>query len=168
MLTQINNPHINSAEFFYGTKEFTAKQTKLFGDYYDTHCISDIELYDGIKHLLEELKDDFILSVATNASSIYAIKMLEYLKIKKYFKYIIGANMVQNPKPAPDMLLKTLDKLNIKKQNAIVVGDSHKDSISSKKANLKFILVNWGFTKHQKQTAVSNIEELKKELKEKI
>lgn len=166
MLTQLNNPDINSAEFFYGTSEFTQEQTDLFTEYYDEHCISDIELYDGIEELLEGLSKEYILSVATNASSPFAIKMLKYLDINKYFKYVVGADMVEKPKPSGDMLLHILDKLNIQKQNAILVGDSHKDSRSAIDAKLDFILVNWGFTNHKDNIAVSNVTDLIKEIKE--
>ena len=34
ILEKVNDPTINSAEFFYGTKEFTPLQVKLFEEYY--------------------------------------------------------------------------------------------------------------------------------------
>ena len=33
ILEKVNDPTINSAEFFYGTKEFTEQQTKLLEEY---------------------------------------------------------------------------------------------------------------------------------------
>jgi len=30
ILEKVNEPHLNSADFFYGTKEFTQQQTELF------------------------------------------------------------------------------------------------------------------------------------------
>ena len=164
MLEQLNNPDINSAEFFYGTEEFTPEQTELFTQYYDEHCIKDIELYEGIVSLLENLQKDYVLSVATNASESFAKKMLEFLDISKYFKYIIGADMVAKPKPASDMIIKTLNILNVKKEEAILIGDSHKDLRAAKNANIKSILVNWGFSKENKD-AVNDVNELEKKIK---
>ena len=164
MLTQLNNPDINSAEFFYGTSEFTDEQTDLFTEYYDENCVKDIELYDGIKDLLQELSAEYFLSVATNASSPFAIKMLKALDIEHHFDHIVGADMVSNPKPHPDMLLQTLDKFNILKENAILIGDSHKDSRGATNACIDFILVNWGFTSHEND-AVSNTKDLKEKIK---
>jgi phosphoglycolate phosphatase len=92
LLQNINNPHINTAQFFYGTDNFTNKHTQLFEDYYHKHCISDIRLYDGIEQLLEKLKDNFILTIATNASTVFALQMTEHLNIQHYFKDIIGAD----------------------------------------------------------------------------
>ena len=77
ILEHINDPNINSAEFFYGTKHFTDEQTHLFENYYNKNCLNDIYLYDGIKELIENLNKNSKLAVATNASSVFAKKMLD-------------------------------------------------------------------------------------------
>lgn len=164
MLEQINNPDINAAEFFYGTSSFTDEQTKLFTEYYDNNCISDIILYDGIEEMLDEISNNFILSIATNASVEFSKKMIKHLNIDKHFDMVIGANCVKNPKPHPDMLLKTLDKLNINSNKSILVGDSHKDLRAAKSANMDNILVNWGFTLHENDEAILSTKELTKKL----
>ena len=164
MLTQLNNPDINSAEFFYGTSEFTDEQTELFTKYYDENCTKEISLYDGIYKLLEDLKQKgFILSVATNASADFAIKMLKALDIYKFFNFVVGANMVEHPKPKPDMLELTLKQLDIDVKDSLIIGDSLKDTRAAESINMKAILVNWGFSKYENE--ISNIDELKKELK---
>ena len=161
LLTQLNNPNIDASLYFYGTKEFTPQQTKLFNEYYDKHCISDIVLYDGIKELLEKLSTQYTLSVATNAFSNFAIKMLEHLDINQYFSYVVGANMVQNPKPSADMLIKTLDYFDLKSNEAILVGDSHKDKNAAINANMDYILVDWGFSKYDDSSIVKSIVDWK-------
>ena len=167
MLSQLNNPDINSAEFFYGTSEFTPKQTELFTKYYDENCTKEISLYNGIYDLLLELKQkEYILSVATNASADFAIKMLKALDIYKFFSLVVGANMVSHPKPKPDMLEFTLKELNIKINNSILIGDSLKDERAATAINMKSILVNWGFSSFKNK--ISNIDELKNKLYKEI
>ena len=164
MLSMLNNPDVNAAEFFYGTSEFTDEQTELFTKYYDENCTKEISLYDGIYELLDELKQKgFILSVATNASADFATKMLKALDIYKFFDFVVGANMVENPKPKPDMLELTLKQLDIDVSNSLLIGDSLKDTRAAESINMKAILVNWGFSKYENE--ISNIDELKKELK---
>jgi phosphoglycolate phosphatase len=160
MLEQLNNPDINSAEYFYGTSEFTDEQTALFTEYYDKHCITDIVLYDGIKELLETLEEHFILTVATNASRDFAIKMIEYLDIDSHFDLVVGATCVKNSKPHPEMILKTLDSFNIQPNKAILIGDSHKDKRAADAANIDNILVNWGFTNHTQEDVVTTTSKL--------
>jgi len=160
MLSMLNNPDINAAEFFYGTSEFTDAQTELFTKYYDENCVKDISLYEGVYDLLELLNlKGFKLSVATNASTPFAIKMLKAMDIYKFLSFVIGADMVEKPKPKPDMLIKTLEKLNIEVSNSILVGDSLKDTRSAEAINMDAILVNWGFSEYENE--ISNINDLK-------
>lgn len=145
LLENLNNPNINSAEFFYNTPTFTKKQTELFEEYYHQACIVDLKVYDGIVNLLDTLKSDFKLSVATNAHTQFAIRMLGHLQIDSFFSTIIGADMVEKSKPHPDMIIK----LNNAPSQTILIGDSHKDSLAAKNANINSILVNWGFSNHE-------------------
>lgn len=160
MLEQLNNPDINSSEYFYGTKEFTDQQTVLFTQYYDENCIKEIKLYDGIAELLKDLKKDFRLSIATNASKDFAVRMCKHLGIINNFDLIVGATCVEKPKPHSDMILKTLNNLNVEKDYSILVGDSHKDSRAAQNAEIDSILVNWGFTHHLDETVAKNTDEL--------
>jgi len=164
LLTNINNPDINSAEYFYGTEAFTDEQTKLFGEYYDKNCITDIILYDGISDMLKNIDQYFTLSIATNASVEFANKMLKHLKIDHHFDMVIGANCVEKPKPHPDMLLNTINKLSYTTNKAILIGDSLKDKQAAQRANMDYILVNWGFTTHTKDEVVNTTKELNDKL----
>jgi len=164
LLNNINNPDINSAEFFYGTSAFTEEQTKLFGDYYDNNCISDISLYDGIQDLLEEISEHFTLSIATNASVEFATKMIKHLNIDHHFDYIIGANEVSTPKPHPEMLLNTIKSLDIDVKHSILVGDSNKDKNAAVACKMDYLLINWGFTKYDCNSVISNTIELNEKL----
>ena len=162
LLDKINDPYINPAEFFYQTKEFTKEQTELFNNYYDKHCIDDVEIYDGIYDILLELKNkDYKLFVATNAFDNYANEILLHTKIRDFFQDIIGANNVTNPKPHPEMILKIMQKNTIKAHETILIGDSYKDKLSANKAGIKSILVHWGFTNHSNnEKAVKDTKEL--------
>ncbi|AXX87246.1 HAD family hydrolase [Malaciobacter marinus] len=167
ILEHINKPEINSAEFFYGTKEFTDEQVHLFENYYNEHCLTDLELYDGIATLLDDLKNDFTLAVATNANSQYAKKMLDHVGIGSLFPTILGYDSVTNPKPHPEMVQKILDKHSILNTNAQLIGDSLKDTMAAAKANVDSVLVNWGFSDHE-EDAIETIQELEAKIIEKF
>ncbi|AXH15143.1 HAD family hydrolase [Malaciobacter mytili] len=167
ILEKVNDPSINSAEFFYGTPDFTDEQVFLFEEYYNEHCLTDLELYDGIAKLIDDLKSDFVLAVATNANSQYAKKMLDHVGIGSYFPTILGYDSVVNPKPHPEMVNKILDKHNILNINAQLIGDSHKDIMAATKAGVDSVLVNWGFTDH-KEDAIETIQELEYRIQQKF
>jgi phosphoglycolate phosphatase len=165
MLHNLNDPDINGAEFFYGTKHFTDEQTKLFEDYYHENCIVGVELYDGMKEFLKECSDKCTLTIATNAHTDFAHKILSHLDVHEHFSFVIGADKVKNPKPHPDMVEKTLQNFNFEKKNATLVGDSLKDKMAATSAGINYKLVNWGFTEHHKdEKVISNLEHLKKVL----
>lgn len=167
ILENVNDPNVNSASFFYKTSTFTQEQRVLFETYYSENCLKELVIYEGIKDLLEELKDDFILSVATNANSGFANKMLEHLNLSSYFSSVLGFNDVKKAKPHPEMINKILDIHNIDKEKAQVIGDSHKDIQAASNAGVDSVLVNWGFSTYSKNAA-NNVEELRKEIYKKF
>jgi phosphoglycolate phosphatase len=170
ILQAINDPDIYAPEFFYNTKDYTNEQHKLFEDYYHLHCIDEVELYIGIQKLLQDIKKhDIKITIATNASTIFAHKILEHLHIRDMFDYIVGANKVKNSKPHSDMIDLTLENLQIDAKDAILVGDSQKDILAGKSAGVESILVNWGFSDHtQNDKSVKSVAELSKILLDKI
>ena len=42
--------------------------------------------------------------------------------------------------------------------DAVLIGDSHKDRLSAKSAEINFLLVNWGFSEHSENIINSAIE----------
>lgn len=167
ILEKINDPKINAAELLYGTKEFTKDQVVLFEEYYNENCLLDLKVYDGINKLIDDLKTDFTLAVATNASSQFAKKMLEHVGLKQHFSSILGFDSVKNPKPHPEMVHKILNNHSILNHNAQLIGDSHKDIMAATKANVDSVLVNWGFSNHEKD-AIHSVEELEIKIMQKF
>ncbi len=143
----INLPDADLPKIFYNTNEYREEHRELFRKHYHNECITNIKLYPGIKEVLEILSKDFTLSIATNASDFFAIKMLKYLKIENHFQTVLGRNNVENVKPHPEIVEKTLNLLNGKKENSLLIGDSEKDELTAKNAKIKFIFVEWGFGK---------------------
>lgn len=101
----INMEVRNLSELFYETPIYRDIDRELFESHYDSECIKSVYLYDGVKELLLELvQRDIKISVATNAPTQFALRMLEHLEVKSLFDIIIGADMVTNSKPSPEML----------------------------------------------------------------
>jgi phosphoglycolate phosphatase len=166
ILTHVNEPSINPAMFFYESESFSDEQTKLFEEYYNDNFYIDLELYDGIRELLETLSCEYWLSIATNANDYVANKMISHLGIDHHFSCVVGANNVKNPKPSPDMLLKILSDNSLKVDNTIMIGDSPKDRLAAECAGMESILVNWGFTKHDSEDVLHEVEHILQRLEQ--
>jgi HAD superfamily hydrolase (TIGR01549 family) len=52
---------------------------------------------------------------------------LEKVKLVKFFEVIIGRDNVSNPKPHPDHLLVICNKLDVKPNEILVIGDNYRD-----------------------------------------
>lgn len=167
ILEKVNDPNVNAAQFFYGTTDFTQEQKVLFEEHYNANCLNELVLYDGIEKLIDDLKSEFVLTVATNANSFFAKKMLDHVGIGKHFQTILGYDSVKKAKPHPEMIHKILSKHEIKNTNAQFIGDSHKDILAAKNAEVDWVLVNWGFSNHDKD-AIEDVLELEERISQKF
>jgi phosphoglycolate phosphatase len=82
-------------------------------------------LLPGVKETLTYFNSNgYRQSVATNKTGFEAERILIELGVKDQLDLIVGFLDVANPKPAPDMILYTLDKLGIRKENTILIDDT--------------------------------------------
>ena len=160
ILTRVNDHTLNPAQTFYHTKKFESKHEKWFSEYYTQYHERELVLYDGVKELLQTLQEKgYTLAVATNAYRSSTIESLTYLGIYDYFSSIACYDDVPQGKPNPEMLYKILEETNITKESALFIGDGARDEMASKRANIPYIMVDWGFTVHS--DAVRTVEALK-------
>lgn len=102
-------------------------------------------LYDGIHQLLQTLQENNInLAINSNRKTesikYYTSKFLNDIT----FNYIRGNNPNILPKPDPTNLLNILKKSNIKKEEALYVGDTNVDVETSQNAGVDCVIVKWG------------------------
>ncbi len=165
ILTKVNDPTINPAQFFYHAKTFEHDHERWFSEYYTRHHDKELVLYDGIKELLEALREKgYQLAVATNAYRKSTIESLTHLGIYVMFDAIACYDDVHKGKPYPDMLLKLLDELHIPKEKALFIGDGPRDEQAAKRAGIDYLMVEWGFTEHGHDNVIHTVEELRQKL----
>ena len=145
----INMEVRNLPKMFYETEIYHEKDRELFEVHYAMQCIQNPYLYDGIKEMLHELVENGVkISVATNAPTPFALRMLNHLGVAELFDVIIGADKVSISKPNPEMLEKILEFYAFDKilHNAWMVGDNSKDMLSAKSAGIGSMFATWGFS----------------------
>ena len=99
------------------------------------------ELYYGVTEVLEELRGSgILLSLATADRSSIAADILKFLKIYDLFDDIVGADMVENDKPDPEMIHKTVNALNVDIKKTVLVGDSIIDMEMGKRAKMGLVV----------------------------
>ncbi|HWF45188.1 MAG TPA: HAD-IA family hydrolase [Candidatus Kapabacteria bacterium] len=103
-------------------------------------------LFPATVEVLEYLwKRRFKLGVITTRSLRTSVRTLEMTGIARYFEVIVSAEDVSNHKPHPEPLLKALDKLGVKPERAVMVGDTYADIMAGKNAGTKTVAALYGF-----------------------
>ncbi|MGB5506789.1 MAG: HAD family hydrolase [Sulfurovum sp.] len=161
ILRLVNDHTINPAQTFYHAKAFDRDHERWFSEYYTNNHDKELVLYDGIMELLETLKGKgHALAVATNAYRGSTIESLTHLEVNEHFDAIACYDDVPQGKPHPDMLHKILDELGHNSHNALFIGDGPRDELASQRAEIDYIMVDWGFTDHA--DAVRSVDDLYK------
>ncbi len=101
--------------------------------------ITKLNLLSQIKELLYTLKKKYFLGITTGSNSKIVNKLLKNHKLEKYFKIIITGEQFKSSKPNPECYTLTLNKLNIKPSEAIIIEDSEAGIIAGKKAGCKVL-----------------------------
>ena len=145
----INMDVRNLPKMFYGTELYEEKDREVFEIHYAMQCTQNPYLYDGVQETLQTLYDNGVkLSVATNAPTPFALRMLKHLQVEHLFDVIIGADKVSASKPDPQMLNEILNHYNFdhSKHKAWMIGDNSKDMLSAKNARIDSVFATWGFS----------------------
>jgi len=65
--------------------------------------------------------------------------IMEHFGLWPFFDMVVTALDVKNPKPHPESIEKILQGLNLKKDEAVFVGDSEVDQQTAKSSGIKFV-----------------------------
>jgi phosphoglycolate phosphatase-like HAD superfamily hydrolase len=84
--------------------------------------------------------------VASNKLGKFSRAIFEHFQLQKYFAVIVGDGDVAQNKPDPEMIYFALDKMGLKKEEVIFVGDSVIDIQTAKNAGMKICAIPSGNT----------------------
>lgn len=131
------------------TKEFHAKylpdickvHSIMYSKWLFVRSLHKFKHMKHLKKLLNSLKKQgYKLAIATNrADETFVI--LDALKIKHYFDYILTADHIKHPKPSPDAIKKVMKHFKAKPSETVYVGDTFFDSKAAKRAGIVSIIL---------------------------
>lgn len=84
------------------------------------------------------------MALCSNKPRFFTQELLDHLAIARYFDAVLGPEDVPEPKPAPDMLLAGLKRLNLKPEEALYVGDMVVDIRTARAAGMRVWVVPTG------------------------
>ena len=110
-----------------------------------------IPLRPGVKRLLEEARSaEMRLAIATTTTPENVTTLLETALAPdgcEWFEVIAAGDIVPHKKPAPDIYLYVLEKLNLKPEQCLAFEDSQQGLKSSLAASLKTVITLNGYTR---------------------
>ena len=134
-----------------------------FRAYYDAHCEDKTLPYEGVEHMLSELKSKHIKTAVVSNKADFAVSKL----CENYFGNLIDAAVGENEGGGLHHQAAGLGDCH---KEAVYVGDSEVDIETAANSGMRCISVLWGFKSreflimHGAETLVKNNDELLVEL----
>ena len=100
-----------------------------------------VVLIPGIKEILSKLSEKYRLAIASGTRRVIIEERLKQAGLYSQFEVITTGDDVHNHKPAPDVINLALERLEIKADQAIFVGDMALDIQMGKAAGIKTIIL---------------------------
>src|SRR6266853_6311361 len=129
---------------------------KFFLAYYEDHKMDSTCAYPGVPEALEKLAA-FPMAVLTNKPVRISVRILEGLRLAKYFRAVYGGNSFETKKPDPLGALTILRGLGAAPAEAMLIGDSEVDVQTARNAGTFAAAVNYGFGAHDRAAHPADI-----------
>lgn len=103
-------------------------------------------LFPGTKETLFALGGHFLLGLVTSGSGARVLADLDRTGIRHAFSAIATGDDVDNPKPAPDGLICALERLALRRDEVLYIGDVWADYQMAQALNVQFLGVRSAFS----------------------
>jgi 2-phosphoglycolate phosphatase len=108
------------------------------------------ELLPGAAALLAGLqRTGKRVGLCSNKPRMFSQRLLDHLQVLPFFDLVLGPEDVRRPKPAPDMLLAALERLQLKAADVLYVGDMTVDIETARAAGVPVWVVPTGSSERE-------------------
>lgn len=144
----IGPPLRESFSRFYGfSEEDSELATAYYREYFKDRGLYENAVYDGVEELLKQLQGaGKKLILATSKPEVFAVEILRYFHLDKYFTLIAGATMDTSRNKKADVIAYAIQQSGISDlSEAVMVGDREHDILGAKENGLASIGVLYGY-----------------------
>ncbi len=114
-------------------------------DKYDADALTRWAPRPGARDFLEAAKKRLIhCGLVSNVGSKTLSRAMPKLGLEGFFEVALSRNDVANLKPSPDGINLALEKMRVRKEAAIFVGDSLDDVHGARNAGLRVVIISEG------------------------
>ncbi len=118
----------------------------IFRDLYAVNTSVRSHLYDGVLEGLDYMKTvGYRLGCVTNKAGEFTLPILRDLGIADYFEVTICGDDTPRKKPDPLPLLTACERLAVKPEHSMMIGDSQSDVKAARAAGFSIICLSYGY-----------------------
>lgn len=110
-----------------------------------THSSKKFLLTPGVDDLLAQLKGKYPMSVVSARDEKGTLRFLQQFDLAKYFDAVITGQSAEHTKPYPDPVLLAAQRMNVKPEECLMIGDTTVDMRAGKSAGAQTVGVLCGF-----------------------
>ena len=122
------------------------EMASYYHDDYERDSLYLTTLYDGIRELIDYLKDNGYKTAVLSNKPVGAVEdVIRAFFDEGIFDVVCGDNGTFRLKPSNEGLLRVMDELGVTKDEVIYVGDTSTDMKTGKGADVFTIGCEWGF-----------------------
>ena len=116
-----------------------------FKEHYKDNCQNKTRPYDGIKELIENIRNAGVYTAVVSNKADYGVQTLCKDYFPGLFDYAVGEREGIRRKPYPDSVNEVLRQFDVDRTQAVYVGDSEVDVQTAANAGMDVCMVGWGF-----------------------
>lgn len=112
---------------------------KLNTDYFNKENVINYKnyLFDDVLDSLKQLKKKYKLALCTVSDRYMLDNFLKDCDLENTFDCLLSNDDINKSKPDPEIYLRALEKLNVNKDEAIVIEDSYNGILAGKNAGIR-------------------------------
>jgi len=128
-----------------GKEVFWQEVAKRYRTVYDIVGVKDFPLFFDTVRVLESLDEKGVqMAILSSKQRRFIEKVLNHHNLSHFFNPVLGSEDISNHKPHPEGVLRMLETLSIKPEEAIFIGDSLFDVEVAQRANVCVVAVSTG------------------------
>ena len=118
----------------------------LYRECYSAGEAYNLTVYDGMEELLEALRENGVrCAVVTSKPQLKSEDILEHFDLLRYFECVTGPSPEDGSNQKSVLIRAALRKMNLQKEDVVMVGDTRFDIIGAAQAGCDSIGVTYGY-----------------------
>ena len=122
------------------------KALPIFRALYAQNTSKRSHLYAGVEEGLDYLRrSGYRLGCVTNKAGEFTLPILRDLGIQDFFEVVICGDDTPRKKPDPLPLLTAAERMSVRPENAMMLGDSQSDVKAARAAGFQIVCMSYGY-----------------------